>query len=172
MKSYIFMKKAWFMKNHWFCEKSRLRKIQRFLWTIRTHEESWIFMNDHDSWKIMNFYEQSWLMKIHEFLWTAMTDFFGRLFWPKTWLFMTFWWHSGIILGPSRDHSKVILRTFRWLFDDFSKTFRPKFFGHQNWSGMIGASCRSCFVSINSHEPAINSHVPAINTHVPAINSS
>ena len=148
-----------FMNNHdsW--------KIHEFLWTIMPHEKSWIFMNNHGSWKFMNFYGPPWL--------TFSDDFFGRLF-RRTFLaenmtfhdfLATFWDHSGTIQASPRHHFKVISVTF-W------RLFGRNFFGHQNWSGMIGASCRSCFVSINSHEPAINSHVPAINTHVPAINSS
>ena len=164
-KSWIFHEKSWLMKSHGFFKKNHDSwKLMNFLLTIMTHENSWFFyeqpwlmknhgsfMNNHDSWKIMNFYEQSWLMKIHEFLWTTMTDFFGRLFWPKTWLFMTFWWHSGIILGPSRDHSKVILSSFRWLFGDFSG---EAFSGTKidlGWSGHLVevVSCRSRLLKNN-----------------------
>ncbi len=149
----FFYEKSWLMKIHGFFKKNHDSwKIMNFYeksWLMKNHE---FFMNNHDSWKIMNFYEQSWLMKIHEILWTTMSDFFGRLFWPKTWLFMTFWWHSGIILGPSRDHSKVILSSFRRLLGDFLTTFW-RLFGRNfsgakidlGWSGHLVevVSCRS-----------------------------
>ena len=113
-------------------------------------------MRNHDSWNFIDFYEKSWLMKNHGFF-IENHDFFRWFFYLVWMIFRTFWddflgrkhdffrwfsWLSGIIPGPSRDHSKVILTTFRIIF-------RRKFLGPQNWSGTLGASCRSCFVSFS-----------------------
>ena len=127
-------------------------------------------MNNHDSWKIIKFlwtvmtHEQSWLLKIYIFLWKSMIfcddfmtenmtfrgHFFGQkhifselIFWSKThfsgMIPGSFWHHSGIIQGSSRHHFKLVLGDFRVIFR--SEKSRP-----QNRRRMIGASCRSCLV--------------------------
>ena len=139
-------------------------------------EKSWLI-------KIMVFYAESWLIKNHGFLWEIMTHekssifmenqyclydfsvFLGRLFGPKAWLFRTIFatclGHFGIILGPSRDNSKVILRSFWRLLGHF---LDENFSGPRidlGWSAHL-AEAVSCRSRLEKKDRAIYEKIPQL----------